>query len=533
MGVAKPKAPTIPPKPPLISTSPATSISRLRRRIAEVEALGAIDEADDLRFDTAERNLLDDIREIFGEGSSEIERHGTHSIYDSDDPDLIMRDGHAYKAGRLRARRRGIAATKVILEGLIARVEERASEADEQVPSPVLAGGAGMRPSGDLIGDWRVIKALRRDGQGEVFLVEREGAGGHAIGVLKRVPQDVATDAKRLSRFKHEIDIVQKLRHPFIAEMLDTNLVGETWFVTRFAPLGSLLDNVGWFKGDVWRTLRMGRDLGAALLAAHEAKVIHRDVKPGNVLLYDPNHVALTDFGIAHHPDHTPVTSTHEKVGPRWFLPPEAEHGRTDPAPSHDVYMLGKVLYFTLTGGKSFPRERFSDSEANIETMFGRPELSVVNQLLGQMIVEEPSQRLQTMENVIAGIDVALAKLFGRRRGEAEHRLVFMFGDQGDNRYSGNHPGLQMVPVWMPPTTHLIVDLKIHPGVNDAQFAVEFWSDKAKVIDSGRLQQGRNEVNVQPGVGGRWMTLHVRDDNNNWGSANISNLVVHAACGDD
>ena len=122
-------------------------------------------------------------------------------------------------------------------------------------------------------------------------------------------------------RFRHEINIVKTLRHPFIAEVLDSSADAEMWFVTRFAPLGSLADGVGWLRGDAWRTLRMGRDIASALHFAHQNGVIHRDVKPGNILVYGPDHFALTDFGIAHHPDQTRATAMGEKVGPGWFLP--------------------------------------------------------------------------------------------------------------------------------------------------------------------------------------------------------------------
>jgi hypothetical protein len=386
-------------------------------------------------------------------------------------------------------------------------------------------------PSLTMIGDWRQIRPLRRGGQGDVVLVEREPPKEHAIGVLKRLPGNFADDPKRVARLKHEIETVRDLKHPFLAEFLDCNF-NDLWFVTRYAALGSLADHLGWFKGDVWRTLRMARDVALALQVSHEKGVIHRDVKPGNILLYDPNHVALTDFGIAHDSDQTEVTSTTERVGASWFRPPEAEHGRHEPVPAFDVYMLGKVMYVALSGGERFRREAFQQGPANLVTMFARPELAVFNTLLAKMIVEEPSQRFQTMGDVIRGIDTALARLSGQRFVEAEHRLIFMFGDTGGQRYSGDHPGLQLVPVWMPPTTRLIVDLRIHPGVQDARFAIEFWSDETKVIDSGELQSGRHEVAVPSGTGGRWMSLRVRRDHG-WGSANISNLVVHALCGDD
>jgi serine/threonine protein kinase len=360
--------------------------------------------------------------------------------------------------------------------------------------------------------------------------VERTSPNEHALGVLKRVRADVADDPKRLGRLKHEIETVRDLKHPFIAELLDFNF-NELWFVTRYAALGSLGAHLAWFKGDVWRTLRMARDLATALGVAHGKGVIHRDIKPANILLHDPNHVALTDFGIAHDDDQTEVTSTLERVGAQWFRPPEAEHGRHEPVPAFDVYMLGKVIYVALSGGERFRREAFQNGAADLVTMFARPELVLVNTLLAKMIVEEPTQRFQTMGEVIGGIDTVLARLSGQRFAEAEHRLLFMFGDTGSQRYSGDHPGLQLIPVWMPATTRLVVDLRIHPGAKDAHFAIEFWSDETKVIDSGRLQSGRHEVAVPAGTGGRWMSLRIGKDHG-WGTANISNLVVHALCGE-
>jgi serine/threonine protein kinase len=472
--MAKPQPPSEPAKKPLIETDPTTSARRLRARVAEVDAMNDLRDPDDPRLGIAERNLASDVRDIFGADSPEFSEYEHYTIW-SGAMALNMSTRE-----RLLARTNGLANAKVVVQSLVTLVEERAGTS---AASP----GAAATSKAETIGPWSLVKPLRRDGQGEVFLVGRRG---YALGVLKRVPHDVTGDAKRLARFKHEIQIVAKLRHPFIAEVLDTNLDGEMWFVTRFAPLGSLLDNVRWFKGDVWRTLRLGRDIATALQAAHAQNVIHRDVKPGNILLYDPDHFSLTDFGIAHHPDHTKVTDNGEKVGPGWFLPPEAEHGRSDdvdPTPPHDVYMLGKLLYYVLTGGKQFLRERFTEGTANIELMFGRPEFACVNKLLGRMIVEDPTHRFQTMDQVIAEIDVALTRLYRRGSRDGGHQLIFN---------------------------------------------VEFWSDETKAIDSGPLQSGRHEVAVPPGSGDRWMTLRVGRDNS-WGNANISNLVIHALCGED
>jgi hypothetical protein len=502
-------------KAPLVEADPKASFARLQRRLFEVDAMNDLKDPDDARLDIAERTIVSDIRDIFGPDSLEFQTCQSYKIWSGD------RNFEMTWDERLRCRIDGVASARALLLSLAARVEERLESAPAN-----LAPRASSKS--ELIGQWRVVKSLRRDGQGEIFLVERAGLAEAAIGVLKRIPRDVAADPKRLARFRHEIEIVQKLQHPFIAEVLDTNLDGEMWFVTRYAPLGSLADNVTWFKGDDWRSLRLVRDIATALEVAHNNKIVHRDIKPGNVLLYDPNHVALTDFGIAHHPDQTAVTGTHEKVGPRWFLPPEAEYGRTEPGCGHDIYMLGKILYHVLTGGQYFLREKFTEGEANIETMFGRPEFVVINELLGHMIVEDPASRFQTMGSVIAAVDIALGRLYGGRHWarKREPQLVFVFGKNAGDQHSGDHPGVHLVPVWLPNANRLIVDIRFIIA-NNERYALEFWNEKEKVIDSGILKQGRNEVNVSHDVTEQWLYLRVRADDGS-GTGQILNLVVHA-----
>jgi serine/threonine protein kinase len=377
-----------------------------------------------------------------------------------------------------------------------------------------------------MIGDWGIVRALRRGAQGEVLLVQREGRSAHALGVLKRVPAEVADDAKRLGRFKHEIEIVREIHHPFIAELLEINLT-DRWYVTRFAGLGSLQQHLSLFRGDAWRTLRMARDIALALELAHEKGITHRDVKPGNILLYTPNHVALADFGIAHDPDQTSMTSTDEKVGANWYRPPEAEDGRHEPTPAFDVYMLGKVIYVALTGGRHFRRERFQDNDADIVTMFNRPEFAAVNKLLRNMIVEDTGKRLQSMEAVIDSIDDALIHLYERPRVDSDPRQVFMFGKEAGDSHSGDHPGMQMVPIWLPnKTNRLVIHFRQNANAN-AKYSLELWSEKTKIFDSAFLKQGRNEVRVADDVGGQWLSLHIRGDSG-WGTGLISSLIVHS-----
>lgn len=382
-----------------------------------------------------------------------------------------------------------------------------------------------------MFGDWREIRALTPDGQGDVRFVERVGDKGHALGVLKRLPEAFAGDAKRVIRLKHEIETVRALNHPFIAELLDWNS-DELWFVTRYAPYGSLAEHLAWFKGDVFRTLRMARDVALALQSAHEKGVIHRDVKPGNILLYDPNHCALTDFGIAHDDDQTEVTATAERVGASWFRPPEAESGRYEPTPAFDVYMLGKVVYVALSGGGRFLREHFQQGLADLAAELGRPDLASTHKLLEKMIVEDPSRRMQSMREVIDSLDATLARVLSSGSCSCDHgnRLIFMFGDSSGQRYSGDHAGLQMVSIWIPQTNRLTIEIRLHSMPVNARYGVELWKNESKIFDSGTLSMGRSEHAIQVEKYGCWASLRVRPDSG-FGSAYISNLVVHAAIG--
>src|SRR3954471_6645178 len=101
------------------------------------------------------------------------------------------------------------------------------------------------------------------------------------------------------------------------------------------------------------RTLNLLRQTSAALAAAHDAGVVHRDVKPGNILMGTDGVIKITDFGIAWSASSVPLTGTGQVVGTAHYLSPEqAEGGKATPA--SDVYALGTVAYECLTGRRAF-----------------------------------------------------------------------------------------------------------------------------------------------------------------------------------
>lgn len=276
-------------------------------------------------------------------------------------------------------------------------------------------------------GDWTLGRHLGAGGQGIARLAYQTDPIP-LVGVMKTIHAhpagSTAQRTKALARFRREIEVTRSFEHPFILKVLDAQPDGdEPWVVTEYMPFGSLQQHLSVFRGDVWRSLRLARDLAVALDRLHAERLVHRDVKPSNILLRGLDHPVLGDFGIVHDAGEAQLTSTDEKVAPKWYGPPEAEDGRLDdPPPSFDVYSLGKVIYAMLSGGGRFQREDFRARNADLSTILDRPDLETVNSLLDRMVTLDSKQRFQSARDVVNAIDRALLELFGRRGADGRCR---------------------------------------------------------------------------------------------------------------
>lgn len=277
------------------------------------------------------------------------------------------------------------------------------------------ASGVTEEPSLERVGSWIILGPLAEGGQGETMLVRHHLDGTQ--GVMKRVlPRRLAATGERArnkaqQRLIREIECLQSLEHVFIMRLLDRSPESERefpWMVTEFLPVGPLQGNLAVFKGDFWRTLRMARDLAAALGYAHDKGHIHRDLKPSNVLLRSIDHPVLADFGLVHTEDETSLTDEDEKVGGRWYRPPEAELGHVQPTPAFDVYSLGKLIYEMLTN-RRFATAKLKDPEVAIHTVLQRADLSPIHGLIERMLEPDPAKRIANMTEVVTAIDRALA----------------------------------------------------------------------------------------------------------------------------
>ncbi|MFL5577956.1 MAG: serine/threonine-protein kinase [Gemmatimonadaceae bacterium] len=211
------------------------------------------------------------------------------------------------------------------------------------------------------------ISALRRAAGGRYTVVKRLGSGGMANVylarhtaldrpvVLKVLHAHLAREAEMVERFRREAGAACQLVHPFICSIIDYGRLGESvYLVMPYLAGGSLADVLA---RD--RTVPPARSAGicaqvaSALDYAHRRGIVHRDVKPDNVLFDEDGHALITDFGIATARFHGRLTGTGRAMGTPHYMSPEQAMGKLVDGRS-DVYAVGVMLYEMLLGFPPF-----------------------------------------------------------------------------------------------------------------------------------------------------------------------------------
>lgn len=208
-----------------------------------------------------------------------------------------------------------------------------------------------------IAGRYRLVSTLGEGGMGTVWRARDEVLHREVAVKEVRAPAGLAaSDVERMyARLEREAWAAARVANRNVVTVYDVATQdGRPWIVmelVRGISLAELLDAEGPLEPR--RAAHIGAEVLSALRAAHEAGVLHRDVKPANVLLSNDDRVVLTDFGIAQVEGSSALTMTGEVIGSPEFLAPERALGRT-PGPESDLWSLGVLLYAAVEGNSPF-----------------------------------------------------------------------------------------------------------------------------------------------------------------------------------
>ncbi|MGL4256385.1 MAG: serine/threonine-protein kinase, partial [Microbacterium sp.] len=255
-----------------------------------------------------------------------------------------------------------------------------------------------MRPTQGVTfgGRYELDSRIAIGGMGEVW-----EATDHVIGrtvAIKILKDEYMGDPGFLERFRAEARHAALVNHEGIASVFDYGEEnGSAFLVMELVPgeaLSTILERDGALSTD--KTLDIVAQTSAALQAAHAAGLVHRDIKPGNLLITPDGRVKITDFGIARIADQVPLTATGQVMGTVQYLSPEQASGHPA-SPATDTYSLGIVAYECLAGKRPFTGESqvaIAMAQINEQPPPLPPTVAVpVQNLVMAMIAKKPEDR--------------------------------------------------------------------------------------------------------------------------------------------
>jgi serine/threonine protein kinase/ABC-type transport system substrate-binding protein len=303
---------------------------------------------------------------------------------------------------------------------------------------------------GEVFAGYHVLSQLGEGGMGIVYLAEHIGLGRKVA--LKLLPPQLASDPRFRERFIRESRLAASLDHPNVIPIYEAGeSEGRLFLAMRYVE-GTDLNRVLHDEGrlEPGRAIRILKQVGSALDAAHDRGLVHRDVKPGNVLLArtvgsEEEHAYLSDFGLTKRmASESGITDTGQFVGSLDYAAPEQFEGRPL-TPATDLYSLGCVLYECLAGEPPFRREQ--DAAVMYAHLLSpppkvtdaRPELLPgIDEVMARAMAKKPDERYASgAQLVTAAVDALglrgeeyrvptspLRRLIGARRSRRRKKVT-------------------------------------------------------------------------------------------------------------
>ena len=273
---------------------------------------------------------------------------------------------------------------------------------------------------------YEIIKTIGEGGMANVYLandsiLERDVA-------IKVLRGDLSNDEKFIRRFKREALSVSNLSHPNIVEVYDVGEEDGNYYIVMEYIDGKTLKQQLQKRGSLTLTevIDIMSQLTDGLSHAHDAYIIHRDIKPQNIMIQDNGLIKITDFGIATATNGTQLTQTNSVMGSVHYLPPEQANGKGSTIKS-DIYSLGILMYELLAG--SVPFKGDTAVEIALKHMKEKiPSIRKQNPTIPQSVeniilkatAKNPKNRYETVKDMHADLKTAMER-------ENEKRLVYEY----------------------------------------------------------------------------------------------------------
>jgi serine/threonine protein kinase len=277
------------------------------------------------------------------------------------------------------------------------------------------------------VGNYELLDRIGAGGMGTVFKARHRRM--KRIVALKVLSPEVLRNPLSIKRFQREVETIACLGHPNIVMAYDADEAELGHFLVMEFVQGR--DTAGWVERDgpfsVKKAVDIVQQAARGLAYAHEQEIVHRDIKPHNLLLDEHGMVKLTDLGLARlsheaegtiSPAGAAVTSAGGVLGTVDYMPPEQALDSTAIDQRADIYSLGCTLHFLLTGrapygGSTLVAILLKHRDAPIPSLSAvRPDVPArLDQLFQRMLAKKPQQRIQTMAEVVAELDVVTREL--------------------------------------------------------------------------------------------------------------------------